>query len=74
MVTGKAMNPNATAASSSSPNSSNGAHSDTKFDPYALGVQFVRQYYTMLNEDPQNLFRYVSEKTSAPRLTVNLNH
>lgn len=57
MVTSKAMNPNATAAPAASPNSAGTSSSDTKFDPYALGVQFVRQYYTMLNENPQNLFR-----------------
>lgn len=27
------------------------------FNPSVLGREFVRQYYTMLNEGPQNLFR-----------------
>lgn len=30
------------------------------FNPAVLGREFVRQYYTMLNEGPQNLFRYLS--------------
>ena len=33
-----------------------------KTNPALLGREFVRQYYTMLNEGPQNLFRYARHK------------
>lgn len=34
------------------------------FNPSVLGREFVRQYYTMLNEGPQNLFRFYSDNSS----------
>lgn len=34
------------------------------FNPSILGREFVRQYYTMLNEGPQNLFRFYSSNSS----------
>lgn len=51
MVTNKMMN------SSSSNTSSAGGPAEAKCDPTILGREFVRQYYTMLNEAPQNLHR-----------------
>lgn len=53
MVTNKEMN-----SSTSNTTAANNANdSETKFDPAILGREFVRQYYTMLNEGPENLFR-----------------
>ena len=37
----------------------NNPSSQPVHSPQSVGVEFVRQYYTMLNRAPQLLFRYV---------------
>lgn len=57
MVMNKTMEPNANHVVNSV--NLNNEDKNRDFNPSVLGREFVRQYYTMLNEGPQNLFRYV---------------
>jgi len=59
----EAMEPNADHVVNSV-NLNNESKSDEAFNPSHLGREFVRQYYTMLNEGPQNLFRFYSDNSS----------
>ena len=57
MVMNKAMEPNANHLVNSVNLASDEKNANREFNPEVLGREFVRQYYTMLNECPQNLFR-----------------
>lgn len=58
MVMNKAMEPNANhVVNSVTLNNNEDKNANRDFNPSVLGREFVRQYYTMLNEGPQNLFR-----------------
>lgn len=52
------MEPNANhVVNSVTLNNNEDKNANRDFNPSVLGREFVRQYYTMLNEGPQNLFR-----------------
>lgn len=53
----KAMEPNANHVITSVNLNNEDRNEEKQFNPSLLGREFVRQYYTMLNEGPQNLFR-----------------
>lgn len=64
MVMNKEMEPNANHVVNSVNLNNEDKNANRDFNPTVLGREFVRQYYTMLNEGPQNLFRFYSDNSS----------
>lgn len=56
MVMNKAMEPNANHVNSVNL-AGDEKNANRDFNPEAVGREFIRQYYTMLNHGPESLFR-----------------
>lgn len=59
------MEPLPSPGSAASGGSSRVIHPAAQLNPHFLGREFVRQYYTLLNQSPGTLYRYVPHLTSS---------